>query len=180
MTTRRRFTGAFKAKVALEALRGDKTIQEIATRHKGAPQPGQHLEAPGDGRSGRGVFQWCRQGPCGSCRRGPRPPRQDRSADGGAGFFVQRAQAMSRNERKAMIRRDCPGLSLSRQCALLSISRSSFYYAAKVESAGNLAMMRRIDELFLKYPFYGSRQMVRQLRREGVYIGRHRVRRLMD
>jgi putative transposase len=39
--------------------------------------------------------------------------------------------------------------------------------------------MRRIDELFLKYPFYGSRQMVRQLRREGVCVGRHRVRRLM-
>ena len=39
--------------------------------------------------------------------------------------------------------------------------------------------MRRIDELFLKYPFYGSRQMVRQLQREGIYVGRHRVRRLM-
>ena len=38
--------------------------------------------------------------------------------------------------------------------------------------------MRRIDELFLKYPFYGSRQMVRQLRRDGVCVGRHRVRRL--
>ena len=39
--------------------------------------------------------------------------------------------------------------------------------------------MRRIDELFMKHPFYGSRQMVRQLRREGVCVGRHRVRRLM-
>ena len=39
--------------------------------------------------------------------------------------------------------------------------------------------MRRIDELFMKYPFYGSRQMVRQLRREGIAVGRHRVRRLM-
>ena len=39
--------------------------------------------------------------------------------------------------------------------------------------------MRRIDELFMKYPFYGSRQMVRQLRRDGVCVGRHRVRRLM-
>ena len=39
--------------------------------------------------------------------------------------------------------------------------------------------MRRIDKLFLKYPFYGSRQMARQLRREGARVGRHRVRRLM-
>jgi putative transposase len=86
---------------------------------------------------------------------------------------------MSRGERKAMIRRDHPDLSLSRQCRLLTISRSSFYYAPKGESPENLALMRRIDELFLKYPFYGSRQMVRQLRREGVRVGRHRVRRLM-
>ena len=86
---------------------------------------------------------------------------------------------MSRGERKAMIARDHPGLSLSRQCRILAISRSSFYYAPKGESADNLALMRRIDELFMKYPFYGSRQMVRQLRREGVAVGRHRVRRLM-
>ena len=86
---------------------------------------------------------------------------------------------MSRVERKAMIQRDRPGLSLSRQCGILSISRSSFYYAPKGESVENLALMRLIDELFLKYPFYGSRQMVRQLRREGLCVGRHRVRRLM-
>ena len=86
---------------------------------------------------------------------------------------------MSRGERKAMIVREHPELSLRRQCEVLSISRSSFYHEPKGESPSTLALMRRIDELFLKYPFYGSRQMVRQLRREGVRIGRHRVRRLM-
>jgi putative transposase len=86
---------------------------------------------------------------------------------------------MSRGERKAMIRRDQPDLSLSRQCEILAISRSSFYYTLKGESAENLGLMRRIDELFLKYPFYGSRQMARQLRRDGICVGRHRVRRLM-
>ncbi len=86
---------------------------------------------------------------------------------------------MSRGERKAMIRRDHPDLSVSRQCGILSIGRSSFYYRPKGESPKNLSLMRRLDELFLKYPFYGSRQMVRQLRREGVRAGRHRVRRLM-
>ena len=78
-----------------------------------------------------------------------------------------------------MIRRDHPELSLSRQCRLLSISRSSLYHAPQGESAENLELMRRIDELFLKYPFYGSRQMVRHLWRDGVRVGRHRVRRLM-
>jgi putative transposase len=86
---------------------------------------------------------------------------------------------MSRGERKAMITREHPELSLSRQCEVLSISRSSFYHAPKGESPETLALMRRIDELFMKYPFYGSRQMARQLRREGVRAGRHRVRRLM-
>jgi putative transposase len=86
---------------------------------------------------------------------------------------------MSRAERKAMVTRARPGPSLSRQCLLLSLSRSSIYHAPKGESPANLALMRRIDELFLKYPFYGSRQMTRQLRREGVAVGRHRVRRLM-
>ncbi len=83
-----------------------------------------------------------------------------------------------------MITRDAPELSLSRQCRLLLIGRSSFYYRPRHgvnggESLENLALMRRIDELFLKYPIYGSRQMVRQLRREGLRVGRHRVRRLM-
>ena len=86
---------------------------------------------------------------------------------------------MSREDRKAMIAAARPGLSLSRQCQLLSISRSSFYDTPHGESAENLALMRRIDELFLRYPFYGSRQMVRQLRRDGVSVGRHRIRRLM-
>jgi len=78
-----------------------------------------------------------------------------------------------------MIDRTNPKLSITRQCRILSISRSSFYYATKGESEANLALLRRIDELFMKYPFYGSRQMVRHLRREGVEVGRHRVRRLM-
>jgi putative transposase len=86
---------------------------------------------------------------------------------------------MSREDRKAMILRNHPDLSLSRQCRLLTISRSSLYYAPKGESPENLTLMRRIDELFLKYPFYGSRQMARHLWREGIEAGRHRVRRLM-
>ena len=77
-----------------------------------------------------------------------------------------------------MIDRGC-GLPLSRQCELLGVSRSSQYYAPSGESAENLALLRRLDELHLEHPFYGSRQMARHLRREGVVAGRHRLRRLM-
>jgi len=86
---------------------------------------------------------------------------------------------MSRADRKAMIARDEPALSLSRQCQLLSISRSSAYYAPRGENEETLVLMRRIDEVFVQYPFYGSRQIVRHLAREGIRTGRHRVRRLM-
>ena len=59
------------------------------------------------------------------------------------------------------------------------MSRSSLYHRPKGERAENLALMRRMDELHMAYPFYGSRQLMRHLRREGVTAGRHRIRRLM-
>ena len=71
------------------------------------------------------------------------------------------------------------GLSITRQCRLVSITRSSFYYASRGDSLLNLRLMRRIDEQFLETPFYGSRQMTRWLRRQGDMVSRKRVRRLM-
>ena len=86
---------------------------------------------------------------------------------------------MNRAARRAMVRRPDPELSLSRQYRLLSIGRSWLYYTPPGESAETLARMRRIDELFLKHPFYGARQIVRHLRCEGVRIGRRRAGPLM-
>ena len=70
-------------------------------------------------------------------------------------------------------------LSIAKQCGLLRLSRSGYYYNPKGESALNLALMRLIDEQHMKTPFYGSRQMARHLRRQEYCVGRHRVRRLM-
>ena len=78
-----------------------------------------------------------------------------------------------------MIEPDHPRLSIQRQCALVSISRSAFYYQPAGETPLNLALMRLIDEAFLETPWYGSRQMARHLRRQGYMVGRMRVRRLM-
>lgn len=71
------------------------------------------------------------------------------------------------------------GLSLVRQCQLVGISRSSWYYRPGGESPLNLELMRRIDEQYLRTPWYGSRQMARHLRRQGFCVSRKRVRRLM-
>lgn len=73
-----------------------------------------------------------------------------------------------------------PKFSVTQQCELLGLPRSSFYYEPRPVSTEQLKLMRAIDELYLAYPFYGSRQMTRALRREGYeVIGRKRVQRLM-
>lgn len=79
-----------------------------------------------------------------------------------------------------MIEPGHPSLSIIQQCALVSISRSAFYYSPTGESPLNLALMRLIDEAFLECPFYGARQMARHLRRQGYPVGRKRTARLMS
>ena len=73
---------------------------------------------------------------------------------------------MNCRKRCDMIEPDEPKLSIVRQCELVGVSRSSFYFQSKGESLLNLKLMRMIDEQFLATPFYGSRQMVRWLRRQ--------------
>jgi len=71
------------------------------------------------------------------------------------------------------------GLSLTRQAAALGISRGSLYYRPRPVSAEDLALMRRIDELHLDYPFAGSRMLKDLLRQEGFEVGRLHVATLM-
>src|SRR5579875_2596470 len=70
-------------------------------------------------------------------------------------------------------------LPLTRQATLLKLSRGSLYYQARPVSPADLAIMRRIDELYLDYPFAGSRMLRDLLRGEGVAIGRGRVATMM-
>jgi putative transposase len=86
---------------------------------------------------------------------------------------------MSVERRRQMIEPEHPALSVVRQCELVSISRSGFYYQPVGETELNLELMRLIDAQFLETPWYGSRQMARHLRREGYQVGRKRIRRLM-
>jgi putative transposase len=71
------------------------------------------------------------------------------------------------------------GLPLRRQAEVLRLSRSSLYYEPRTVPAADLAIMRRIDELHLDYPFAGSRMLRDLLRGEGVAIGRERVASMM-
>jgi putative transposase len=71
------------------------------------------------------------------------------------------------------------GLSVGRRCALLGIARSSFCYRQRPERAEELDLLKRLDQIFTDHPVYGSRRLQVTLLREGVLIGRRRIRRLM-
>jgi putative transposase len=70
-------------------------------------------------------------------------------------------------------------ISITRQCQLLGVSRSSYYYKPNGESEENLRYMRLIDEQYLRTPFFGYRQMTRWLQRQGYPVNKKRVQRLM-
>lgn len=82
-------------------------------------------------------------------------------------------------DRRAMVERPGKDLSVRRQCALLNLARSGIYRPKPAVAASDLAVMRRIDELHLELPFYGSRRMTFELNKEGRGVNRKRVQRLM-
>jgi len=70
---------------------------------------------------------------------------------------------MSPSERREMIRKENTDLSLTRQCRLLKISRSSVYYTPVGFDQATIDLMHEIDRIFTKYPFFGSRQITAYL-----------------
>ncbi|WP_281824923.1 IS3 family transposase [Sphingobium sp. BS19] len=175
---RRNHNRAFKAKVALAAVKGEKTLAELAQQFDVHPNQittwrSQLLEGAA------GVF--------GSEMRNeasePAVDVKTLHAKIGeltlANDFLRRArQGGTVAERKTMIDRSHQ-LPLARQARELGISRGSVYYLPKPVSAADLAIMRRMDELHLEFPFAGSRMLRDLLRQEGIEIGRQHVGTLM-
>ncbi|MCX7561931.1 IS3 family transposase [Sulfitobacter sp. F26204] len=178
MSKRKQHHPEFKAKVALEALKGEETVSELASRFGVHPTMiHQWKQALLEGASG--VFE----------RGGRKAPAVDEEqvkdlhAKIGelavANDFLARKLKPDRQVRRKMIETANADLSISKQCKLLSISRSSFYYEPKGESEMNLDLMRVIDKQFLETPFYGVRQMTWHLRNEDHLVNEKRIRRLM-
>ncbi|MGY6246835.1 IS3 family transposase [Bosea thiooxidans] len=175
---RRNHTPTFKAKVALAAVRGEKTIVELAQEFDvHTNQITQWRNQLLDGAAG--VFD----GEAKAAAPAPVIDVKTLHAKIGEltlenGFFIRRAREGRPSERKAMIDRH-HDLPLSRQAKALGISRGSVYYLPRAVPAADLALMRRIDALHLEYPFAGSRMLQGLLNTEGHVTGRLHVATLM-
>ena len=81
---------------------------------------------------------------------------------------------MPAEEKRQWIEPDHPSPSIRRQCELLGLASSTFYYRPRPETPENLALLRKLDELYMEFPFFGSRRMAVQLA-----VNRKRIQRLM-
>ncbi|MGO6891778.1 MULTISPECIES: IS3 family transposase [Rhizobium] len=175
---RRNHSPAFKAKVALAAIRGEQTLVELSQQFDvHANQIKQWKDQLLEGATG--VFgDEAKAEPA-----GPTVDVKTLHAKIGEltlenGFFIRCARQGGIAGRKEMIDREHK-LSVVRQAKLLGFSRGSVYYLPRPVPDGDLALMRRIDELHLDYPFAGSRMLQGLLRGDGLKTGRLHVATLM-
>jgi putative transposase len=175
-TQRKRYSAEFKAWVALDAIKGHNTINALARLYGVHPSQ---------------ITHWKHQLPkevpqIFSARRAKREHDQD---DLQAPLYQQIGQlkvALDWLKKKLVLPRDGkhgliepahPQISIARQCELVGLSRSSFYYDAHGESAENLQLMRLLDEQYTRTPFSGIRRMRVWLRQHGYAVHPKRVAR---
>ena len=176
---RRKHNPALKAKVALEAVKGEDTVAQLAARyevHSGQIQAWKKTLVEGaSGVFGNGKEQKGQSDAALIARLYQEIGQLKVERD----FLVGEVRSMSLAQRQGMVDREHLSLSTARQCVLLGLARSSLYYRLREASGENLALMQAMDRQYLDTPFYGSRRMKVWLAREGRYVSRKRVQRLM-
>ncbi len=175
---RKRHSAEFKAKVAIEALKGLKTVQELAKEYGVHPrqigQWKQRLKAEAPGLFGRAQGVGASEQEAEVAALYEKIGRLNMEVD-----WLKKKWPRSVGERRLLIEPGHEELNVVRQCELLDLARSSYYYEPMGESAENLHYMRLIDQQYLRTPFYGSRRMTVCLQSQGYAINRKRVQRLM-
>jgi putative transposase len=169
---RRVFGAAFKAKVALAAAKGDRTTAQLAS------QFGIHTSQ---------VTAWKKLllGQVAELFADGRQRRSEQAADEQELYeqigrlkmeveWLKKKLPRSAEAKRRCIEPNHEHLSVARQCQLVGLPRSSWYYEPHGESAENLALMRAIDKLYIKRPFFGTRKV-----RQHFGINRKRAQRLM-
>jgi len=176
---RKRHSPEFKARVALEALKGMKTTQELAREYEIHPTQ---------------VAQWksqLRDSADELFRRGQASAQhKDREQELSQAYeqigrlnmelaWLKKGLPARTGDRRWLIEPNHAQLSVARQCALLELPRSTYYYQPVELRAADRQLMAIIDREYLAAPWYGSRQMTAVLRRRGWRINRKRTQRLM-
>jgi putative transposase len=170
--TRKSHPPSLKAKVAVEAIKAHKTAAQIP--HIFGVHPTQ-------------VGGWKKQGLAGLpdiFGNGREPMRQQADAEKDELYkqigqlkveldFSKKELASSIEDRRRWIDLRHPHLSVQQQCELLGVPRSTYYHRLRPESAENLRLLRRLDELYMDCPFFGSRHMAVTLE-----VNRKRIQRL--
>jgi len=178
MGKRRTHDAAFKAKVAREAVKGEKTLAQLAGEY------GVHPNQIGQGRK-----TLLKELPVLFSERGNRQEKDHDEFE--AELYRQIGQLKvelewlkknlkySAKEIRALIEPGHSAIPVSRQCELIGLSRSGYDYRPQGGSPLNLRLMDLIDEQYTRTPFYGVEKMTAWLRRQGFAVNRKRVRRLM-
>jgi len=176
----KQYTAAFKAKVVQELLKEEKTLVQITSEFEVHPtqlKNGRAIALAGL----PSLFE--KQDSTAELKAAYEQQQTELYAEIGKlttqVTWLKKVTPLSREERLTYIEREGNDLPLSIQAELVSISRSSLYYQPRPPSDEEVKIKHRIDELYTDYPFYGSRRMIAQLRREGMDIHRNAVQRHM-
>ena len=175
---RKRHSAEVKAKVALEAIKGHKTVNEIASEYSVHPTQ---------------IAQWKKQAledlpEIFSSRRQKGAQEEEALKDA---LYQQIGQLKVEldwlkkklservEEKRPLIEPAYESISSARQCELVGLARSSYSYQGAGESAENLQLMRLLDEQYTRTPFYGIKRMTAWLETQGYTVNHKRVSRLM-